>query len=577
MMMKEKGLFTFSLLLFTFSAAFGSTQVEQGISLDQGWNSIHIQVAETNDVDTLFKDWPVEWVALYDPAAFLETRQYSAESSNEGTFRTGYRMWRRSEPGLSQFHYVPADSVLVCYANGPHVCTFRGEPCAPRITWHKSDVDENLNLVGFSTSGETTTLRYFSGLNVGDAVFYQFAGPDDGKPMVFPVMIAGEMTFKNGQVLAVSSSKVSDWSGVLNVSPRNGPDFGAEGTMATLEVRNDGEEARVVQVKFDNDKLPSLDGCLCARDALAALTNGAWTAFSMGAAPLEKTLEAGETWKIQLALDRQKLEFPAGTVQGSIIEIRDVSPNGSAMLVRVPVKATCDDAAKANAWPKGVWLASAELDSVSFFLTKVGDSTGKPNEEGMKAAGGRMKVRLPLYVDEKGAVTLLQRFWYGRDTNGVLRCFSGAVKESVDPLTDVKRVSSASLPADQPVLGTTANGVFGQEPAKFAFTVGETSNVNPMRHAPHPQHDGLKADYSGPTPSGDSFMNYAQTVKPEAFSVTNLVELTWEKTSAAAWNPEETLTGDLKWEFHGIRHERPIQAQGRFVMKRLSPVSMKME
>ena len=132
MMMKEKGLFTFSLLLFTFSVAFGSTQVEQGISLEQGWNTIHVQVAETNDADTLFRDWPVEWVALYDPAAFLETRQYSAESSNEGTSRAGYRMWRRSDPGLSQFRYVPADSVLVCVANDPHICTFRGEPCAPR-------------------------------------------------------------------------------------------------------------------------------------------------------------------------------------------------------------------------------------------------------------------------------------------------------------------------------------------------------------------------------------------------------------------------------------------------------------
>ena len=114
-------------LVLGVGAVFGNTQVKQDISLDQGWNSIYVQVAETNDVDTLFRDWPVEWVALYDSAAFLETRQYSAEASSEGTSRAGYRMWRRSEPGLSQFRYVPADSVLVCYANGPYIWTEWGQ------------------------------------------------------------------------------------------------------------------------------------------------------------------------------------------------------------------------------------------------------------------------------------------------------------------------------------------------------------------------------------------------------------------------------------------------------------------
>ena len=54
-------------------------------------------------------------------------------------------------------------------------------------------------------------------------------------------------------------------------------------------------------------------------------------------------------------------------------------------------------------------------------------------------------------------------------------------------------------------------------------------------------------------------MNYAEIVKPETFSVSNLVELTWEKTSSAAWNPEETLTGTIKWDFSGLRHEGPIK------------------
>ena len=615
-----------SLLLFTSiaGAAFGSVEMEQTIRLGKGWNAVHIEVAETNDVDALFKDWPVEWVALYDPAAFLETRQFSAEASNEGTSRAGYRMWRRSEPGLSGFRHVPADSVLVCFASTEHDCSFWGEPCAPRITWHKSAVDENLNLVGFSTWGDTTTERYFSGLNVGAASFFQFGGPDDAKIMVMPTTLVGETSFANGQVLAVSSSKVSDWSGVLNVSPRDGIDFGTEGTKATLSIRNDGATNATVSVAMfdespgvvtDIDPVPP---GLFVRDSLTALTNGPWQAFTVGKeSQLERTLAAGETWTIAFALDRSQMGAAAGTEYGAILDIRDETPNGSRMRVDVPLKATGDGGASSEyAWPKGVWIATAELDEVSFFLTKEGESVGDTEDVGVKPAGGKMTVRLPLYVDERGAMTLLQRFWYGRDTNGVLRAYSGAVETSDEPLTGVKRVSTAFLPADMPqlalgltnyvscvevvtnyvdvtnevgeVIGQSTNevevvrqvpvssNVFGTY-ALAEFTVSEKSNVNPMRHAQHPRHDGLMADYLADAPSGDDIANYMGTVKPESFSVTNRIEFTWDKTQATSWNPEETLSGTLKWEFGGIRHEGAIQARGRFAMKRLSPVTMKMK
>ena len=605
-------------------AAFGSAEIAQAFRLVKGWNAIHVQVAETNDVDMLFKDWPVEWVALYDSAAFLETRQYSADASSEGTSSAGYRMWRRSEPGLSGFRHVPADSVLVCFATAERDVMLYGEPRAPRITWHKSSINENLNLVGFSTWGETTTARYFSGLSVGNASFFVFGGEDIGKPMVMPQTLVGEMTFADARVLAVSSTKVSDWSGVLNVSPRDGLDFGTEGTRTMLEIRNDGVTDTIVSVEMFNGSprvatdIDPVPPGLFVRDSLTALTNGPWKAFTAGAASrLERTLAAGETWSLAFALDRSQLGAPAGTAYGAILDIRDETPDGSKMRVNVPVKATSDGGASSEyAWPKGVWLATAELDEVSFFLTKEGESVGDTEDIGVRPAGGKMSVRLPLYVDERGAMTLLQRFWYGRDTNGVLRAYSGAVETSDEPLTGVKRVSTAFLPADMPqlALGLTnyvscvevvtnyvdvtndvgevieqktnevevvrqmpvSSNVFGTY-ALAEFTVGEKSNVNPMRHAQHPRHDGLMADYLADAPSGDDLSNYMGTVKPEAFSVKNRIEFTWDRTQAASWNPEERLSGTLKWEFGGIRHEGAIQARGRFAMKRLSPVTMKLK
>ena len=612
-------------LVFFAGAACAGVELGQTVMLEEGWNSVSLQIGIAEDVNDIFRDWPVEWVALYDPAAFLDTKQYSADGSGEGTIRGSYRMWRRAAPELADFRRIPADSVLVCYATNVFAHTYYGEPRAPRITWHKSSSNELLNVVGFRVhpGKETTADRYFAGLDVGPGEFYIFGGDDRTKPFLMPTSIAGTMTFTNGQVIAVASEKVSDWSGALYVSPRGGVNFGDEATVATFEVRNDAPTNRTVEISFSaGDIRPGTTGTetvpgLYQRDRADAVTNGPWTVVQTGDAPLRKELAAGETWTLFLSLDRSQFTNPVGYEYGELIVVDDVTPEaegGSAMQVAVPLKATCDGGKDSEyAWPKGVWVASAELDTVTFTLTK--DGGEKAEGEGEKKAGGTMKVRLPLYVDGAGKMTLLQRFWYGRDTNGVLRCFSGAIEkqdDTVGPLVEVQRVSTPFLPTDQPeiaippanyveeeyvtyvtetnehgeVVGTNevsetrqrlvSNNTFGTY-ALASFTVGENSKVNPMRHALHPQHDGLTADYKDSAPSGDNFNNYVGTVKPESFSIVNRIGFTWDATGGSAWDPKDTLTGSLVWEFDGLRHEGTLRAIGRFVMKRVSPVTMKMK
>lgn len=616
-------LVSFFVFHFSFSVLLAA-EMRQEISFPAGWNAIYVKVAPNVTADELFADWPVDSVSLYDPAAYLDTRQYSAEDTSEGAVRNVMRTWHRGKPGASGFVAVPADSVLEFKASQAGSFTIIGEPRAPRIAWHQSSASEPKNYVGLSTWGETTLKDYFSGadIDLGTCTVVCGNGEEPGQGAIFATM-----PLKDGQAISADGKKYNEWSGVLHVSPRDGIDFGADGSKASLSVRNDGASARTVAVTLrkaaGDDLVPPLG--LFARDRLAALTNGAWSAFSTSTEHvLRKRLAAGETWELDFALDRLQLAAPSGTVYAALLDIRD-EDGGSKMLVNAPLQATSDGGASSEyAWPKGVWLGVAELDRVSFFLTKEGDSTGASEGTGMKTAGGRMKVRLPMYVDENGKMTLLQRFWYGRNTNGVLRAYSGAVAESDEPLYDVKRVSSAFLPADQPeipvpfgdvttyrtvevtnqvvttidvgeiagkrityvvtnevtetktVVDRVVSNRFGTS-AIVTFTVGENSNVNPMRHAPHPRHDGLTADYLRPTPSGDDFVNYSGTLKPESFSVTNTLEFVWDENTAAAWNPAETLSGTIKWAFGGIRHEGPILAEGRFSIKRLSPVTVKMK
>ena len=571
-------LFAFALLLFTF-AANAAVEIEQSISYAKGWNLVYVKVAPNKSADELFKDWPVDSVALYDPAAYLDTKQYSAEDSDEGTTRNVMRTWRRGNPGASGFVAVPADSILMFKATEAGQKIIYGEPRAPRITWHPSIAGAPMNFVGISTWAESPVADYFSGSGVLLSDCFTIWGSGDTPQQA--AWFNGQK-LKDGIALAVDAERPRDWSGVLCVSPRDGLDFGTEGLKATLEIRNDGATNAVVKIEMtgetpehDTDIDPVPLG-LYVRDSLDAMTNGPWTAFSTSTA-LQRELAAGEMWKIAFALDRLQLAAPSGTEYGAILDIRNVTPNGGNMRVDVPIKVTSDGGASSEfAWPKGVWVTAAELDAVNFMVTSGDSGTFKKMDEGIKKAGGRMSVRLPLYVDDNGTMTLLQRLWFGRNTNGVLRAYSGAIKTSDEPLSELQRLSTPFLPTDQPEIAFSSGSVFGRT-ALASFVVGENSHVNPMRHAQHPQHDGLTTDYKNAAPSGDNFNNYIGLVKPELFSVSNRVNFAWDQTQAAMWNPEETLTGELTWEFDGLRHEGTVRAKGRFAMKRISPVAVKMK
>ena len=619
------------------AASAAEPEIGQAISLKAGWNSVYLRVGPSASADELFADWPVKWVALYNPVEVLDTRQFSNQSDTEGTKSTGYLVWRRGDAWASSFGAVPANSVLVAFATNDWSGVFHGVPMAPQIRWHDSLSEGTMNLIGFSVYQPTITDTYFSGLSVGDGPFYVFGGPNASYPQIVPTTLAGAKPCAAGEVLLVDSKKMSDWSGVLTVSPARGLDFGKEGAVSTLEVRNDGTTAREVSVTvqacdgYEGYTPPPMPG-LHWRDADLIVSNAEWTALANGTR-IAKTLAAGETWRIETAVDRSGFgSAPSGTVYGAILRIRDESrpvynarnvlEGGSYMQTFVPVRA--EVGGSSLPWPFGLWMTVAELDTVTFMITK--DDKATPVRTGDLPSGGKMKVRLPIYVDDHGDMTVLQRFWFGRNTNGVLRVFSGAIDRSDEPLADLKRVSTPFLPTDQPeiaiprektvlyhdivvtnreittidigelngwrmqyvltndvpvvttVVDKVVSNIFG-DTAMAGFTVGENSPVNPLRHAQHPQHDGLTADYLGPTPSGDDLANYLGGTKPELFSITNRVFFFWDAHTAATWNPEQTLTGTLQWEFDGIRREGTVRAKGRFVMKLLTtaPVKLKRE
>lgn len=566
------------------------------VTLKPGWNAFYLPVTPPDAADVIFADWPVQTVGYYDQGAFLRTVQFtvSASDSSLGAVDPGMKMWVRGNPGHSSFDTLAANGVYVTVNTNRQtfVAEVYGVPAAYRVSWHVADgVTSPVNYVGIACDGtaEVAASGYLQGLETAWQSRWAVYGAASSAAPGLKDM-ARNPVFANGEVVAMDAKKVSDWSGVLNVSPASGFSLGTNLNSAVLSVRNDSGTNRIVRVGFRGGEWAD-GGQHATMPTLMYLDRAVhdrWQA-SLRAVPYVRELGPGETLRLELAVDRARelLSPEVGVEYGGLVDVADVSAtNPSGFRTTVPFSALSDGGAfRRERWPKGLWTASVTLDKVGRMIAEEsaedyrelvteepydrveivdnGDGTATTNlvrdvitltnrvpvlATAPVPTPRPMTVRLLVHVDANGAMKLLQRARYAS-----------------------RRLSAAVLPTDTPVL--SGSGAFGRS-AAFAWTVAAQSKANPFRHARHPDHDGRNADFSGPAPDGDDFDNYLQTVKPELFSVASELSLVWRESTAAAWSPEEQLSGTCAWSLTGLRREGAIRMEGAFTMRRLSSAEL---
>ena len=548
--------------------------VRQGIVLKKGWNAVYVEVAPSAPLGDVFSEWPVKSVGFYDPASFLATRQFSQDWSSQGLSMKPIAMWHRDYPEASQVKAIPAGTVCLAFSTNASATAVSvvGVPAAPRMTWHVTGTNEVYNFVGFSLqSGASISLgAYMEGFD-GDLLkggFFRFAGTDPNTaPEVMPIYSSTKVS--DGDVLLVASDTQSDWSGVLNVSPMGGLDFGSDSPKATLSVRNDGAEARTVAValevgaSYGDVTLPR--SAVYIRDAAAALTNASWTAIGPASAPIAtKRLAAGETWKLEFGIDRASFETGVkGKAFGALLRVTDVDGK-SKMRVDVPLVGETSGASAANkAWPGGLWVADVAFNRIV-----------APGAATETETGGTVKLRLPIHVDANGTARLLQRVVAAGETaaDGTYNYRLYAGDAEVPSTAHVAmRISAVCLPTETPVVASEG-GSFSAGGVAFAFNVAGDGATSLLRHPLHPQHDGLRWDFKTPAPSGDDLANYKGDVKPETFSVGNRIEIALDLNGGeAAWNPEQTKGGTCRWTLTNLMRQGPITLVGEMTLRRVSP------
>ena len=509
----------------------------QGVTLKPGWNAVYVEVSPEADATAVFGPWPVDSVGVYDPASFLATRQFSADGGSDGLVSSPIFMWNREYPEATSVTRVPAGVVCLCFntnlasgAEGTFSTNLVGVPAAPRTTWHRSEGGEVLNYFGFSVR--------------------------PGAAVAPGAYLAGFGDLAGGSLLRIGGKRREDPPSRLPVYSND--------TVADGEVLLVGATA-----PSDDDRLPFGPALLVWRDADVARTNAAWHALEGFGAFASKRLAAGETWRVQFGLDRANV--PAGLVQGipfgALLTALD-DDGGSQMKATVPLRAETSGAdAARTAWPSGLWIADVALDTVDF-----------ASAENPAPAGGVLKLRLPLHVDAEGRVRLLQRVVAAGEAdaagNLAYRLYAG---EAEPPATasQALRISSAVLPTETPVVEAKFAD-FSSEIgiATFEFEVAADGATSLLRHPYHPQHDGLRWDFSTPAPSGDFIDNYKGEVKPETFSVKNTLMLSFDfGAGASRWDPQDAVSGSCWWRFSGLRREGDLVASGPLSLKRVSALS----
>ena len=548
----RKGILCPLSIVLCLAANATGVRMTHDIVLKGGWNAFYLPVTPDKTCDEIFRDWPTDMVGCYDPEAYLRTKQFTqtADDSTQGAITPRYKVWVRGDSVRSTLLVPPGDAVYIVNITNVSGFTARviGEPRAMRNAWHStSDGDAPVNYLGISTDGAATALTangYLMGLDTGWANRWTVGGRGTAEKPTLTLVTQKTESVADGVAVAMDAMRTSEWSGPLFVSPALGLDLGTNATRGVLTVRNDAGTNRLVQVRLRRSDYSAGQKPFAVDEVLLhydAAVDAGWQTNSLAAFPHVRELAAGETLSLRLAVDRSRLTKDAGTEYGGILEVTDVSTDRCTHFrTAVPFSVRSGGGAFAHEqWPKGLWRTELSLDKVSRFDT--GSNPTAPT-----AAGAAMNLRLLVHVDTNGEMRLVQRVRIGN-----------------------RRISAAAQPADNPIIRAD-DGTFGNA-ATFRWTVGKDSNVNPFRHAKHPDHDGLLSDFETAAPDGDDFSNYNADVKPELFSVVNTVKLDWADTGAAApWNPEETLKGTCEWRLGGLRHEGEIVTRGTFTMQRIS-------
>ena len=554
-------------LLSLLSLSSFASHISETMTLENGWNAIYLESTPANALCAdFFAGSPVVRVASYQSDAYSSTRQIADDGTSIDQKPISYHVWLPNDETASTMDSLVGGNVYLIYTTNVWSKTFLGVPAAPRQTWRATSGDTGfMNLVGVSVdTNDTVTAKLYFGegpYGTASGAAYKIAGTNEQAPSFLSMGIIGGSALQGGKAYALTATKDGDWPGVIGFLGSASVDFGS-GDFASVTLKNFGTTNHTFRVTIvasadeqERDNVPPLKRKVKDEKGVES-----WTNVTEGVS-WDVTLAPGASSVQRFAISN-RMAMVSGKTYAAVMQIEDLG--GTQMRVRIPVTVG-EKSADEAAFPTGLWAGYIQMETVSS-LTNVTPT----------AAAGTLKMNILVHVPSNGVPRLLQRVAAGVDATGKIRLFK-ELSSAKAACENPRRLSTVMMSVANPIVDASAHTTFGNQ-LQFDWTVGATARDNPFRHAWHPDHDGKTADYKGDVVSGDDLANYVNPVKPELWSVTNTLYLSWHKQNAPAedvdfeHNPEETTAGYATWTVGGLISNGPIESLGIFYLKRIADV-----
>ena len=549
----------FSLLALLLTLLTATTaeaaHIRETLTLKNGWNGVYLEATpDVSPCSEFFKGLPVTKVMAYDGKGLDGMPLIDENGRDVLQPPVYYYTWNANAPDAGTLKSLVGGRCYLIYATNDCTKDFTGVPHPPHVFWRKTDdADSLMNFVGVSLSDQepavasiVTAKAYFGEGPYDGGKVYKVGGTDQSKPTMMQLLGASP-NVANGVAYSLSASRSGLWPGVISV----GSDrlLIAKGS-GTLKVSNAGTAPRKFQMKMvssevSTEKFPPLLRQL-PRTGIEdpGMTN----------------VVAGDSWNVEMPLNgsvellfkTDTANMATGETYAAVLQIEDLG--ASAMRVRVPVLVLDEKENSEN----GLWVGAMALGEVSSI-----DGKMKPFP-----SAGIMSLNVIVHVDSNKTSRLLQRAIVAAESsNGTARVYRD-LKDVPAGWTVGYRMFTGMMSLDAPLGTETSAGAFStSNDLVFAWGVPERARDNPFRHAWHPDHDGLTADYARESPTGDDPKNYGYPVKPELWSVTNTLSFKFDADCRS--NVGGTKKGMVVWDVKGLVSTNTIRSTGQFQLRRV--------
>ena len=597
--------------------------IEERVTLSAGWNAVMLEATPENRMpEVFFENWPVDraYCILNEPT--VVRAQYDEENNLIETPELTTLVWNRAFAGDDNVNTL--DQILGgrcyfihCPTNGPQAisgqfaASFLGAPRPPDFAWCKTlgdDTNETLNVVGaLLAKGQTkvNATKYFGDGGPFSGTVYKFMPrPATGELALLPVT---SKDLESRGIYALTASRTCDyWPGAIGFPGTKFPGYGLSplNWSQPLAICNLSASSRTFRLTLEasassEHAFPPLDAAKTPVSAYYPEDEGAWTKNLKPGDQWDVEFESGASWSQWLRLDCTRLD--TNLTYGAVLCVEDVTASKSSLMrVRVPIVVEDVELGGSPDAPldaTGLWAGTITLDRVSSLTN-----------ETPYAAAGAMTANVLVHVPSVPSnnvqrAELLQHVAlanYGisnelfrtveaaeADPNvqGVRRISTAMMSTANAKVSDVYIISNFVKKAGtgelQLIVTTNIYG-FGTQKCLFKWTITPKTKDHPYRHAWHPDHDGLSADYSADAPDGDQYINYAGgIVKPELWSINNELVFAWSggllkkngsldtcQTGTVTW----TVSGLTGWNRSPNKTDKPLRklvSKGTFSLKRI--------